>query len=190
MVFCFLEVEKDSFCQGLIMKWFKGCVFGDIMSMISDKVPTKRLMKPEAVKFKETSYCHRHDQQCPCEFSQSEDSIGVLGAPCVLFTTKLGLIWMHGPIALFDAGFSYTKDWFGLRVLLRMGAKKGFKDIAQGQCHSVGTKAMLTLAANVHENVEGFDEVPYFYCCVCFSFFLVSTSCCSSTCRCRLPTRR
>ena len=45
-----------------------------------------------------------------------------------------------------------------LRSLARMGNKEGFTNITQGQVHSVGTKAMQTMAANVHENVPEFDE--------------------------------
>ena len=45
-----------------------------------------------------------------------------------------------------------------LPSLARMGKKEGFENISQGQVHSVGTKAMETLAANVHENAPEFDE--------------------------------
>lgn len=75
----------------------------------------------------------------------------------------------------FSARFFCLKDWLGLLVILRMGGKQGFKDIKQGQCHSVGTKAMQMMAANVHENVENFDEVLCCCCCFipCFSFLFL-----------------
>ena len=35
---------------------------------------------------------------------------------------------------------------------------EGFDNIEEAQVHSVATSAMDLIAANIHENVEGFDE--------------------------------
>lgn len=58
--------------------------------MIENKIPEKRLLEPEKVKFKQASWCARHQKECPHVFTDSADGIGVLGAPCILFSRTLG----------------------------------------------------------------------------------------------------
>ena len=83
-------MEKDKGCQQLIMKWFKDhCVFGDILQMIVNKPPEDRLMDPSEVKFKQKARCVRHQKDCQCVFPKDANAIGVLGAPCVLFSKIL-----------------------------------------------------------------------------------------------------
>ena len=53
-----------------------------------------------------------------------------------------------------DSSFLF---WWG-NSYLRLGAKEGFKDIANAQCHPVATAWMNKGSKSVHENVFGYDD--------------------------------
>lgn len=88
------KVEKDKGCQEMIKSWFSHhCIYGDIMDLITNKVPTDTLLEPSKIRFKSAVPCIQHHTNCPLPFgSKDKNSLGVLGSPCVLFSKKLGMI--------------------------------------------------------------------------------------------------
>lgn len=168
-----LEVEKEIGCRKLMLQWFSdGCVFGNIFSMVENEIPTNKLLDPKAMKFRKSAWCYRHQKECVFEIPQSPDGIGVLGAPCVLFSKNLGCFQSDNNALVYSyilTTILFLSQLRGCSCFLRMGKQEGFTDIEQGQCHSVGTKAMQLLAASVHENVPEFDEVHW---CIHDSFKL------------------
>ena len=84
------EVEKDSGCQKILLEWFNdGCIFGDVMKMIKNTVSDTKLLDPKKVKFRESSWCARHQKECQHSFTSSAGGVGIIGAPCILFSKKL-----------------------------------------------------------------------------------------------------
>ena len=108
--------------------------------------------------------CRRTNWWNPRQWS-SRNQPGALGikesAPSSSQTQLMALdVWgfhvffSHGNLDSKPLGPSASK------LKLRRGKREGFTNIPKAQCHSVGTRVMQQLAANVHENVPGFDEVP------------------------------
>lgn len=50
------------------------------------------LLDPKTVKWRKTAWCYFHEKECPIGMPAKDDadSMGVLGAPCQLFSTNLG----------------------------------------------------------------------------------------------------
>ena len=61
------------------------------MELITNTIPEDRLMAPSEVKFKKKGHCIRHKKQCCFDLSKRSDTMGVLGAPCQLFSKRLRL---------------------------------------------------------------------------------------------------
>ena len=43
-------------------------------------------------------------------------------------------------------------------LLLRLGKKESFTNVAKAQCHAVGTACMNVAESSLHENVQGYDS--------------------------------
>ena len=71
----------------------ENCIFGDIMSMCKNKADGKKLLNPKKVVWKKSSWCAKHHRECDINLPEKDDkeSMGVLGAPCVLFSRNL--VW-------------------------------------------------------------------------------------------------
>lgn len=85
-----IKVEKDPHCQSLLKKLYPHeCLFGDIGHLIenADKLPKNKLADPRKLRIKTHAPCLTHGQNCIVPDLAS--MLGVLGAPCVLFSRFL-----------------------------------------------------------------------------------------------------
>ena len=150
------EVEKDTSCRKILHQLYpQTCVFTDIFEMVTNDPRSNELIDPKDIVWNKRCYCETHDQMCRVRFPP--DSLLVLGAPCVLFSTILDGRRLDSEKHV--VGRKNTHLCIANAGNVRFGKREKFNNIAKAQVHSVGTAAIQRCLSSVHENVEGYDEV-------------------------------
>ena len=99
-----------------------------------------------------------------CSLELSNDSAGLIGAPCITFSRcasgfcQMGL--RQKSIQWSSWGCQPHQKSFRTSLLTsRYGLREGFKNISLKQLHDAATKFMDVTSVNVHENVPQFEQV-------------------------------
>ncbi|CAL1151356.1 unnamed protein product [Cladocopium goreaui] len=106
-------------------KEYPTCIFPDILDLVSDP-PKKDNWVPANLKLVNAASCVKHNGECRLKLEETE--LGVVGAPCVLFSA------------------------YGLREGFAT------KNVDVKHAHDVSMKFQQSTPVSVHENVPNYDE--------------------------------